>query len=137
MVVAIRLIPLPRWLARFNSRVTNRLLSPLAGRLPGLGVVAHTGRKTGREYRTPVLVFRRDDRFVIALTYGRDSEWVQNVVRHNGCKLETQGHTLQLSRPHVFHDESRRAVPEWHRWMLRLLNVSDFIEVAVSHQQSR
>jgi deazaflavin-dependent oxidoreductase (nitroreductase family) len=122
-------MPLPRWLARFNSRVTNHLLGPLALRLPGWGVVVHTGRKTHRRYRTPVMVFRRADRFVIALTYGRDSQWVRNVVVQGGCELETQGRALRLVEPRLLHDEERRAVPALHRRILALLNVSDFLEL--------
>lgn len=125
-------MPLPRWLARFNFRVTNHLLSPLAMRLPGWGVVVHTGRKTHRQYRTPVFVFRRGDRFVIALTYGRESQWVHNVLAEGGCELETQGHTLRLAGPYLFHDEERRTVPALHRRMLAVFNVSDFLELTVA-----
>ncbi len=39
-------MPAPRWLARFNLHVTNRLLGPLAADLPGIGVVLHIGRKS-------------------------------------------------------------------------------------------
>ena len=66
-------MPLPRWLARFNLRVTNRILGPLAEHGPGMGIVIHRGRKTKRHYRTPVMVFRRGEGFVIALTYGPGS----------------------------------------------------------------
>ena len=74
-------MPAPRWLAEFNRSVTNRISRPLARRLPGFGVVVHTGRKSGREYRTPVNVFPRDGGYVIALTYGRNGEWVRNCWR--------------------------------------------------------
>ncbi len=122
-------MPLPRWLARFNSRLTNHLLGPLALRLPGWGVVVHRGRKTQRQYRTPVMVFQHADRFVMALTYGRDSQWVCNVVAQGGCELETQGRVLRLVGPRLFHDDERRAVPAMHRRILALLNVSDFLEL--------
>ncbi len=59
---------LRRRIAHFNRRFTNPVLQPLAARLPGFGVVVHTGRKSGREYRTPVNVFREPDGYVIALT---------------------------------------------------------------------
>jgi hypothetical protein len=71
-------MPAPRWLARFNLHMTNRLLGPLARHLPGMGVVLHIGRKTRRQYRTPVLVFRRGNQLIIALTYGRESQSVRN-----------------------------------------------------------
>jgi hypothetical protein len=43
-----------RRLAHFNRRFTNHVARPLAMLLPGFGVVVHTGRRSGREYRTPV-----------------------------------------------------------------------------------
>src|SRR5216117_811513 len=71
-----------RWLASFNLAVTNRISSRFAPRLPGFGIVTHVGRKSGRVYRTPVNVFRDQNGFAIALTYGRESEWVKN---RTGC----------------------------------------------------
>ena len=122
-------MPAPRWLARFNLHVTNHLLGPLARRLPGWGVVLHIGRKTHRQYRTPVLVFRRGGGFIIALTYGRQSQWVHNVLAEGGCQLETQKRILRLSHPRLFHDEHRRAMPALVRLFLSLANVSDFLEL--------
>jgi hypothetical protein len=48
---------LGRRIAIFNRHVTNRVLGPVAPWLPGFGIVVHTGRKSGRTYRTPVNVF--------------------------------------------------------------------------------
>ncbi len=84
-------MPLPAWLGRFNRRVTNHVAGPLAGRLPGFAIVIHTGRRTGRRYRTPVNLFRSDDDFVIALTYGALGDWVRNVLAAGGCEVETRG----------------------------------------------
>ena len=120
-------MPLPRAVARINRRVTNRLLTGPATRLPGFGVVVHRGRRSGRRYRTPVNVFRRGDRFTIALTYGPNADWVRNVLAEGGCALETRGRTLRLSRPRLFHDESRQAVPPPIRLVLGLVNVRDFL----------
>jgi len=124
-------MPAPRWLARFNLHVTNRILGPLATRMPGMGVVVHVGRNTGRVYRTPVILFRRGNGFVIALTYGSKSEWVRNVVAQGGCELETGGHRVRLTNPYLYRDEKRRAVPAFVRIMLGVLNVSDFVELTV------
>ena len=122
-------MPLPRFIARVNRRVTNRLLGGLASRLPWFGVVVHTGRRSRRQYRTPVNVFRRGDRYIIALTYGSDADWVRNVLAEGGCTLETRGHMLHLSRPRLFHDESRDAVPAPVRLVLGIINVCDFLEL--------
>ena len=125
-------MPAPRWLARVNLHVTNRILGPVARYFPGMGVIVHAGRKTHRLYRTPVLVFRRGSRFIIALTYGRESEWVQNVLAEGACDLEAQGRTIHLTNPRVFHDAARRAMPRFVALLLQILNVSDFLEVTAA-----
>src|SRR5437588_761035 len=104
-------MPAPHWLARFNKRVTNHLTLPLAWRLPGFGVVVHRGRTTQRPYRTPVNVFRRRGGFVVALTYGADSQWVRNVLAAGGCTLVTCGRIWRLTQPRVIHDPEHRVVP--------------------------
>jgi deazaflavin-dependent oxidoreductase (nitroreductase family) len=122
-------MPAPRWVARFNRRFTNRLLGPLARRLPWFGVVGHVGRTTGRRHRTPVNVFRQGDRYLIALTYGARAQWVRNVLASGGCDLETRGRTLRLTRPRLVRDERRRCVPPPVRLPLWLLGVADFLEL--------
>lgn len=125
-------MPLPRWLARLNLRVTNRILGPLAEHMPGMGIVIHRGRKTDRLYRTPVMVFRYADRFVIALTYGPGSQWVQNVLARGACDFQSRGQTFHLTQPRLIHDERRTRMPAIVRRALGLLNVSDFLELAPS-----
>jgi deazaflavin-dependent oxidoreductase (nitroreductase family) len=118
---------LGRRVAHFNRRVTNRVTGPLAPWLPGFGVVVHAGRRSGREYRTPVNVFRSDGSFVIALTYGAEADWVRNVLAAGGCVLITRGRRHALAEPRLLHDPSRRLVPAPVRLPLRLLNVADFL----------
>jgi deazaflavin-dependent oxidoreductase (nitroreductase family) len=123
---------LPRGLAAFNRRVTNHVTGPLAGWLPGFGVVVHRGRRSQREYRSPVNVFQAPGGYVMALTYGADSDWVKNVLAAGGCDLETRGRTVHLTAPEIFHDEKRRHVPRPVRPILRLLGVTDFMRLSTS-----
>jgi deazaflavin-dependent oxidoreductase (nitroreductase family) len=118
---------LGRRIARFNRVVTNRVTGPLAPWLPGFGVVVHTGRTSGRAYRTPVNVFRYQGAFVIALTYGVGADWVRNVLAAGHCELVTRGRSHHLTGPRLVHDESRRRVPAPVRVPLRLLDVADFL----------
>lgn len=120
---------LARRIARFNKRFTNRLTRPLAPHLPGFGVVFHTGRKSGRRYETPVNVFRRDDGFAFALTYGVQSDWVQNVLAAGGCELLTHGRRYRLSEPQLVHDERRRLATVFARPILRLIGAADFLRL--------
>jgi deazaflavin-dependent oxidoreductase (nitroreductase family) len=118
-----------RSVAAFNLVVTNRITSRFAGRLPGFGILTHVGRKSGRVYRTPVNVFRAPEGFIIALTYGRDSEWVRNVISAGACQLETRGVQYQLSSPTIVHDPTRRRfpIPVWI--VLRLIGTDDFMQL--------
>jgi deazaflavin-dependent oxidoreductase (nitroreductase family) len=127
---------LPRWLARFNVAFTNRLMLPVAGVLPWFGIVEHVGRRSGRRYRTPVNVFRRGDRYLFALTYGPESEWVHNVVAAGGCTLVSRGRLTALVEPRRFTDPRRRDMPWIVRMALGVLNVSEFLELCRASSES-
>jgi len=120
------------WVAAFNLAVTNRITSRFAARLPGFGILAHVGRKSGRVYRTPVNVFRAPEGFLIALTYGRESEWVKNVLAAGGCELETRGARYLLSAPNIVHDPTRRRFPLLVQIVLRLIGATDFMQLSTS-----
>ena len=124
-------MPAPRWVARANRYGLNPIVRRLAPHLPGFGVVVHHGRKSGREYRTPVNVFRRTGGFVVALTYGRESEWVRNVLASGGCTLVTRGRSCHLTDPRLVHDEERRAVPAPVRFILGVMKVNDFLDLTL------
>jgi deazaflavin-dependent oxidoreductase (nitroreductase family) len=120
-----------RWVAAFNLAVTNRITSRFAARLPGFGILTHVGRKSGRVYRTPVNVFRTPEG-LIALTYGRESEWVKNVLAAGRCELETRGVRYELSAPTIVHDPTRRRFPIPVRIVLRLIGADDFMQLSTS-----
>ncbi|HKA85517.1 MAG TPA: nitroreductase family deazaflavin-dependent oxidoreductase [Acidimicrobiales bacterium] len=120
---------LPRGLAAFNRRVTNHVTGPFAGRLPGFGVVVHRGRRSGREYRSPVNAFVTTGGYVLALTYGTESDWVKNVMAAGNCDLVNRGRTVHLTAPEIVHDETRRYVPGPVRPLLRALGVADFMRL--------
>jgi hypothetical protein len=54
---------------------------------------------------------------------------VRNVLASGGATLETRGRRLRLTRPRLLHDERRRAIFAPLRWIGRLGNVSDFLEL--------
>ena len=100
-------MPFPRRVALFNKRVTNRLTLHFAGWVPGFAIVTHTGRRSGRTYRTPVNVFRDGERYLFALTYGADSDWVRNVLAADRCELRTRRRNVGLVAPKRFTDPTR------------------------------
>ena len=117
-------MPLPRGLARFNRIVANPLMRTFAGRLPPLAVVVHEGRRSGRVYRTPVLAFRHDGGFAVALTYGEDVDWLANLRAAGGVSLHRAGETVAVVEDRlVTGREARRLVPVVLRPALRALDV--------------
>ena len=122
-------MPIPSRVARWNKVGLNRITRHVAPWMPGFGLVVHRGRRSGREYQTPVNVFPAEDGFIIALTYGADTDWVKNVQAAGGCELRTRGRVLRVGSPRVYHDETRHGIRPLERQMLRLLGVADFLSV--------
>jgi deazaflavin-dependent oxidoreductase (nitroreductase family) len=89
-----------RRLARFNKRVTNPVQGLYAWLLPPWAVILHRGRRSGRRYRTPLLAFRREGTLVIALLYGRESDWLRNL-RAGGGHVIRAGRTFAVRPPEV------------------------------------
>ena len=120
-------MPIPRAVGRWNKAGLNRITRHIAPWMPGFGVVIHSGRRSGRCYRTPVNVFPAADGYVFALTYGPDTDWVKNVLAAGGCELQTRGRTIRLTSPRIYRDEDRRGIRPVEREVLRALNVADFL----------
>ncbi|WP_033289968.1 nitroreductase family deazaflavin-dependent oxidoreductase [Amycolatopsis jejuensis] len=118
---------LPERIARFNRVVTNRVTKPVADKLPGFGVLIHRGRRSGKEFRTPLNIFRSADGFVVALTYGPDTDWVRNVFAAGGAEIITRGRKYRVHDPELVHDETRRPMPPGVRQFLGLVGVTDFL----------
>jgi deazaflavin-dependent oxidoreductase (nitroreductase family) len=121
-------VPLPRSIAELNRRVPNHLMRPLAGRAPGFGIVLHTGRRSGKTYRTPVNVFRRPGGYTIALTYGR-GDWVRNVLAAGRAQLVLRGKTHEVRHPVVIEDPSHDDLPLPVRTILHALGVTERLDV--------
>ena len=101
-------MPAPRNVARFNRRFWNPVVLRVAGYLPWFAILSHVGRKAGRVYRTPINAFRREGGYIIGLTYGPESDWVQNVLVAGSCALLTRGRWVHLSHPRIETDQSKR-----------------------------
>ena len=67
--------------------MTNKVVGPIAKVVPFLAVIHHVGRISGRDYTTPVNAFPYQDRYIIALTYGRDADWAKNVLATGDGRL--------------------------------------------------
>jgi len=122
-------MPLPQRIGRFNRRVTNRITGPVADRLPGFAILIHTGRKSGRTYRTPINVFHDGSDYIIALTYGPETDWVRNVQAAGGCQIVTRGRKISLTNPRLVTDPRRQWAPPLVRLILGLTNVPQYLRL--------
>ncbi len=129
----LRRSPPRRTRLRRFAPLTTRLINPVtrlvAGWLPGFGVLTHTGRITGRVYRTPLLVIRRGDDYVIALGSGSDVHWVKNVLAAGGCELQSRGRRARLAEPSLWTDPARRMLPLPLRWAGAVVGVTEFLRL--------
>ena len=123
-------VALPRWLATVNLRFSNAFMRPIAAWLPWFAVLEHIGRTSGTVRRTALMAFhRKPDRWVMALTYGTEVQWLRNVVAAGGGRLQSRGRWVEVTDPRQFRDASRSSVPWLVRPMLALLGVSEFVEM--------
>jgi hypothetical protein len=90
-------MPIPLAVGRLNKAGLNRLTRRIAPWAPGLGVVVHRGRRSGRAYETPVSVFPTGDGYMFALTYGPGTDWVIPGCRTTG--VPGGDHLLPLRVP--------------------------------------
>src|SRR5579871_1198323 len=125
-----------RPIAAFHRVFTNRIASSFATQLPGFAIVVNVGRQSGKVYRTPVNVFWRRDGVLIALTYGRNSGSVANVLAAGRCELQTRGISYQLSSPAVVHDPRRQRFPPLVRAVLWVIDANDYLHLQIRADQA-
>lgn len=120
---------LPNVIARANRVGINRITRHVAGRVPPFAMLVHHGRRTGREYRTPIMTFRCGDTLIIALTYGPDTDWVRNLRVAGGGELIYRDRSYELREPTLI-DTARAApcLPPIVRIALRMMRVGDFLQ---------
>ncbi|MBO0768490.1 MAG: hypothetical protein J2O48_07370 [Solirubrobacterales bacterium] len=92
---------MPAWLPAFNRPVTNPLQGLWAPYVKPYAVVIHTGRNSGRQYRTPVVASVWDQKIAIGLPYSARAQWVRNLEAAGGGEVLRTGKRYRLSAPRV------------------------------------
>lgn len=95
-----------RWVSdktRQASKRANHWTRHFAGTRPGslyfnLAALHHVGRRSGREYVTPLSAYPLGDGFVLAVAYPH-VDWSENVLAAGKCTLTWRGHEYALERP--------------------------------------
>lgn len=90
----------PGWLEALQIKFMNPLMRPLAGRVPGIAVVIHRGRKSGTEYRTVVTPYIEGDVLATTLIHGK-TNWVKNVLAAGEADVRLSGRDLHIVNPRI------------------------------------
>ncbi|MGV0837002.1 nitroreductase family deazaflavin-dependent oxidoreductase [Mycolicibacterium thermoresistibile] len=90
----------PPWLDRLQIRYFNPVVKPLAGRLPGLSLLRHRGRTSGKGYETVVTTYRKGNELAIVLGHGK-TDWVKNVLAAGEADVVLRGRELHLVNPRI------------------------------------
>jgi len=122
------------WPSPFQTliRTSNKyLLNPLMLRLAGskywyASVVRHTGRRSGKQYSTPIVADRVGDRLIIPLPYGTQVDWVRNVLTAGEATVIRKGKTYHVADPELI--SSSEALP-----LLRRDRRRTFERVSIGH----
>ena len=89
-------------LRKFNRAILNPIMMLFAGRLSSYySLVYHIGRRSGKEYSTPVVAAQKDAYIYIGLPYGSDTDWVLNVKAASKCKVKINGKVYSASNPEI------------------------------------
>lgn len=72
--------------------VLKHVVNPLTRRLAEssfgpFSIVRHVGRRSGKQYETPIIVAPFKGDFVIELTYGPDVDWRKNLMAREGTLI--------------------------------------------------
>lgn len=64
-------------------------------------VVRHVGRKSGKNYETPVVIVPYEDGLVVSLPYGLRTDWVRNLMAAGSATLVYEGDTFTVDQLRV------------------------------------
>ena len=129
---------LPYFMRSVNRVFTNPLMGTFAWLVPPMAVIHHVGRKSGREYRAPVVAFRSADGFVVPMTYGRDVDWGRNIVKAHGCELARMGRRYRLRNPRIVDGvDAYPHLPVGVRAVLKAANLPGFVLLDLQPKKSR
>ena len=91
-----------------TARVINPVITLLAGTrlLPLYGVIQHRGRRSGKAFRTPVVVRPTQGGFIVPMPWGESTDWFRNVRAAGGCTIRWKGRDYAMVDPLVLEAES-------------------------------
>ena len=135
---AINLGPRARRVVRFAARLVNPIVLLIAGRrwMPVVGILRHRGRRSGREYATPIGMRPLGDGFVIPRTFSDNAAWYQNVKAAGEGRIKYLGRNYRVVEPEVVdYATAQPAFPRYELLQFRLIGINEYLRLrAVSEE---
>ena len=110
--------------------ILNRLVTRIAGKryVPLYVLLRHRGRRSGREYATPVVGMRAPGGFAIPMAFGEGADWSRNIVAGGGATIRQHGTEHLLVDPAAIDPDSAASpFPQWQRPVFRALGIRRFL----------
>ena len=90
----------PPWLENFQIKYINPMAVPLARVMPGITVIRHRGRTSGKSYETAISAYRKGNTVAIMLAHGK-TNWVKNILAAGEAELTLGGRDVHLVNPRI------------------------------------
>lgn len=120
---------------RYIDKYTlNRVMLKIAGRnrLP-FAVIYHVGRRSRKPYRTPILVEPLGRAFVVALTYGPETDWYRNALAAGEYSILWHRKKYRMQGVEIVDAETALpAFPGPARLILRTVGIQHFVRCFLS-----
>ena len=120
-----------RRLRTFVKHFINPILRNAARTSHGpFALLRHVGRRSGKRYETPIMVWRVKDGFVIVLTYGPQTDWLRNLQSTDHGSLRWHKREYVFRTPEFIDAKSGlQALPPLIKFVLSLRGVHEFVKL--------
>ena len=90
----------PPWFERLQIKYMNPIAVPIARFMPGITVIKHRGRTSGKQYETAISAYRKGRTVAIMLAHGK-TNWVKNILAAGEAELRLGGRDVHLVNPRI------------------------------------
>lgn len=93
-------------------------------------LLRHVGRRSGKTYEIPIMVWRVEDGFVIVLTYGPKVDWLRNLQAAGQGTLRWHKREYAFQKPEFIDAKTaQRALPPFIKFVLRLRGEHEYVKL--------
>ncbi len=118
-------------LRTFVKHTINPLMRNIACSSRGpFALLRHVGRKSGKTYEIPIMVWPVEEGFVIVLTYGPNVDWLRNLQAAGQGSLRWHKREYVFQKPEFIDAKTAQAaLPPFIRLVLRINGAHEFIRI--------